>query len=131
MKHDTNHQYLLLFRGTNWHRNLSTEEIREVMASWDAWYRDLVDAGKMVAASPLENEGKVVSGKQRAVADGPFAESKETVGGFFMLAVNSMDEALAIAKQCPALPHGLTVEVRPAADTCPSSRIAREAEAIH
>ncbi|HVJ45724.1 MAG TPA: YciI family protein, partial [Luteolibacter sp.] len=64
------------------------------------------------------------------VADGPFAESKETIGGFFMVNVVSMDEALEIAKRCPALAYGLTVEVRPAAEVCPSSRVASAGHAV-
>lgn len=128
MKHDKN-GYLLLFRGTEWHRGLSTEEVRKVMGEWEAWYGRVVSAGKMIAASPLENEGVVVSGAAKQVADGPFAEAKETVGGFFMVDVASMDEALAIAKECPALAYGLTVEVRPAAEMCPASRVTLEQEA--
>ena len=129
MKHDNENGYLLLFRGTNWHRELSTDEVRTVMGQWEAWYGGLADAGKMIAASPLENEGKLVSGRNKVVADGPFAESKETIGGFFMVNVDSMEEALEIAKGCPALPYGLTVEVRPAAEVCPSSRVAGQAVA--
>jgi hypothetical protein len=66
----------------------------------------------------LEDEGKVVSGKQRAVADGPFAESKEAIGGYFYLTVADENEAIEIAKQCPGLEYGSVVEVRPVADAC-------------
>jgi hypothetical protein len=55
------------------------------------------------------------------VADGPFAESKEAVGGYFLLKVDSLDEAVAIAQQCPGLPHGAKVEVRPVLAECPLS----------
>lgn len=51
--------------------------------------------------------------------DGPFAESKEAIGGYFLLQV-SEEEALEIAKECPALKHGVTVEVRPIVDQCAS-----------
>jgi len=124
MKYETQNAYLLLFRGTDWHRGLSIDEVRDVMSRWEAWYGGVVEAGKMIAASPLENESKLVSGRDKDVADGPFAESKETVGGFFMVHAASMEEALELAKACPALPYGLTVEVRPATDVCPSSRVA-------
>ncbi len=46
------------------------------------------------------------------MTDGPYAEGKEIVGGYFMLAVADLDEATAIARQCPGLPLGMTVEVR-------------------
>jgi hypothetical protein len=53
------------------------------------------------------------------VSDGPFAESKEAVGGYFLLQVNTFDEAVAIAQECPGLPYGVKVEVRPVAEVCP------------
>jgi hypothetical protein len=65
------------------------------------------------------NEGKIVSGKKgRTVADGPFAESKEAIGGYFYLQVADMEEALTIARQCPGLEYGAEVEVRPVAEQC-------------
>jgi hypothetical protein len=120
--------YLLLFRGTNWHRELPTEEVGKIMSEWNQWFDRLSQEGKIIAASPLENEGKIVSGKSGSVADGPFAESKEAIGGFFLLNVPGMGEALEIAKQCPALPQGLTVEVRPVAPICPAGKMAGEAK---
>ena len=119
--------YLLLFRGTDWHMQLSPEEIQRVMGEWGAWFDRLGEQDKLAAANPLENEGAVVSGKARSVADGPFAEAKESIGGFFLLKVETMEEALAIAKECPALPYGLTVEVRPVAPACPAARLVNEA----
>ena len=82
-----------------------------------AWFKRLTEQGKAVAGNPLEREGKIVSGKNgRVVADGPFAESKEAIGGYFLLNVGSLDEAVAIAQQCPGLPYGAKVEVRPVMD---------------
>jgi len=67
----------------------------------------------------LEDEGKVVSGKQgRTIADGPFVESKEAIGGYFYLTVADENEAIEIAKQCPGLEYGAVVEVRPVAEVC-------------
>ena len=53
------------------------------------------------------------------MADGPFAESKEAIGGFFLLEVGSLDEAAEIAKDFPGLNYGASVEVRPVAPECP------------
>jgi hypothetical protein len=122
----TSNGYLLLFRGTDWHMQLSPEEIQRVMGDWGAWFEGLNQQDKLAAANPLENEGVVVSGKARSVADGPFAEAKESIGGFFLLKVETMEEALEIAKACPALPYGLTVEVRPVAPACPAQRMVDE-----
>jgi hypothetical protein len=52
------------------------------------------------------------------VADGPFVESKEAIGGYFYLQVADEAEAVAIAQQCPGLDYGAIVEVRPVADMC-------------
>ena len=110
---------MLLFRWNDWHKNLSAEETQKVTDQWMAWFRRLTEQGKAVAGNPLEREGKIVSGKNRVVSDGPFAESKEAIGGYFLLDVATMDEAVAIARECPGLPYGIRVEVRPVAGECP------------
>jgi hypothetical protein len=113
-------EYLLLFRGTDWHKGLSAEEIQEVVKQMYAWLDRLTAAGKAKAGKPLFPEGKVVSQKKgRSVADGPFAESKEAIGGFFLLEVESIDEAAEIAKDFPGLNYGASGEVRPVAPECP------------
>ena len=113
-------EYMLLFRGNDWYKGLSPEQMQQVAGQWMAWFNRLTEQGKVTAGSPLEREGKVVSGKNgRVVADGPFAESKEAVGGYFLLQVDSLDEAVAIAKECPGLVYGAVVEVRPVAAECP------------
>src|SRR5262249_34785079 len=120
MSTPTKPEYMLLFRGNDWHKGLSPEEMQRVADEWMAWFKRLTGQGKALAGSPLENEGRLVSGKNgRVVADGPFAESKEAIGGYFLLQVNTLDEAVAIAKECPGLPYGAIVEVRPVAEECP------------
>jgi hypothetical protein len=119
--------YMLLFRGTNWDKGLSPEQIQKVTGDFMAWFERLKKQGTVTSGHPLTNEGKTVSGKKgRTVADGPFAESKEAVGGYFLLHVASIDEAVEIAKGCPALEHGLTVEVRQVAEQCPIMDRAQE-----
>ena len=116
----TTSEYILLFRGTVWDKDLSPEQLQKVMTQWTAWLERLTQEGKVKAAQPLANEGKIVSWKRgHTVADGPFAESKEAIGGYFLLRVG-LDEAIEIAKQCPALKYGVTVEVRPIVEQCPS-----------
>jgi hypothetical protein len=123
-------EYLLLFRGTRWYKGLSPTEIQKVMSRWRAWFNGLEAEGKMKSGLPLLNEGKIVSGANgRSVIDGPFAESKEAIGGYFLITAQSFDEAIAIAKQCPGLEYGAVVEIRPVAPECEAVQIAREAEA--
>lgn len=119
--------YMLLFVGMDWHKGLSPEEMQNVSEQWMAWFKRLTEEGKAVAGHPLEREGKAVSGKNgRVVADGPFAEAKEAIGGYFLLDVASMDEAVSIAKQCPGLAHGAKVEVRAVRAECPLAGKAEE-----
>ena len=119
MSTQSNNGYLLIFRSTDWYKGLSPEQMQQIADNWMAWFNRLKDEGKCAGGNPLEREGKVVSGKNRVVSDGPFAESKESIGGYFLLTVGSMDEAVAIAQQCPGLPYGIRVEVRPIAGECP------------
>src|SRR5688572_3182517 len=111
--------YMLLFRGTNWDKEISPELRQKVVTDWYAWFERLKQEGKCAGGHPLRDEGKIVSGKKgRAVADGPFAESKEAIGGYFYLHVANEEEAVAIAQQCPGLDYGCVVEVRPVAERC-------------
>jgi hypothetical protein len=120
MSTESKNGYMLIFRGNDWHQGLSPEEMQEVASQWMAWFTGLTDQGKAVAGNPLEPKGKIISGKNgRVVADGPFAESKEAIGGYFLLDVSTMDEAVSIAKACPGLPYGVKVEVRPVMERCP------------
>ena len=114
----TTSEYMLLFRGEQWDKDLSPEEIQKIMGQWNEWLERLTVQGKVKAAQPLERYGKIVSGKGRMVADGPFAESKEAIGGYFLLQLDDFNEALEIAKECPTLEYGVTVEVRPVAEQC-------------
>ena len=112
--------YTLLFSGNDWHKGLSPEKIREVVKQMYSWLDRLTAEGKAKAGKPLFPEGKIVAQKKgRSISDGPFAESKEAIAGFFLLEVGSFDEAAEIAKDFPGLNYGATVEVRPVAPDCP------------
>jgi hypothetical protein len=113
-------EYMLLFRDVNWDRGLSAEEIQRVMDQITAWFESLDEQGKVKAGQPLLERGKTVSGKGgRTVVDGPFAESKEAVGGYLLLRVDDLEEAAQIAKRHPALDFGMTIEIREVAGDCP------------
>jgi len=115
----TKNDYMLLFRGNDWDKDLSPEQLQKVVSDWTAWFERLMKEGKAIGGHPLRAEGKLVSGRKgRTVADGPFAESKEAIGGYFYLQVANEEEAVTIAQQCPALEYGAVVEVRPVAEMC-------------
>lgn len=119
-------QYLLLFRGSNWHRELSLNEIQEIMSRTNAWFERLAAEGVYKAGQPLDNEGATIASQSGTVVDGPFTESKESVGGYLLIEASGLEEAVAIARQNPMIPHGLTVEVRPVLEDCPANKLVKE-----
>lgn len=114
--------FLLLFRnaGPETHQHLSPEEQAQMTRKWNEWYDSLAAQGKVQHGQPLGLQGRLVTGHHgERVIDGPYAETKEVIGGYFYLTVADFDEATAIAKMCPGLPLGVTVEVRPVAAFSP------------
>ena len=119
--------FLLLFRGPDWDEGLETEELQQLMGRVMGWFDGIAKSGKVKGGQSLARRGAVVSGKNgRVVADGPFAESKEDVGGYLLLDVKNFEEALAIAKSFPSLEYGISIEVRPALAECPCFERARQ-----
>ena len=122
-----NNDYMLIFRGTDWYKGLSPEQMQAVTTRWMGWFNRLKEQGKALAGNPLENEGRLVVGKEaKVLADGPFAESKEAIAGYFYLTVADENEAIEIAKQCPGLDYGSIVEVRPVGEISSVKRRAEE-----
>jgi hypothetical protein len=94
---------------------LTPEEMQKQMQRWQDWIGEGVRKGWMVnPGDALTREGRVVNSK-KLVVDGPFVESKEVVGGFSMVTADDLDAAAELAKGCPGLLIGSTVEVRPLA----------------
>ena len=123
----TKNEYLLLFRGNHWDNGLSPEEIEQTMSRFTKWFDSLTEWGILKSAQPLAQAGAIVSGRPgRGVTDGPFVESKEAIGGYFLLQVDTLEEAIAIAKEAPMLQYGTTVEVRPIGEDCPILERARK-----
>lgn len=126
-------EYMILFRSTDWNRDLSPDEMQKIMERTYAWFDGLKEAGRFKAAQPLFHEGRTLSarGDGTSVTDGPFAESKEAVGGYLIVAADSMEEAVEIARGWPLLDCGTTLEVRPIAPECPDFYKLRQATALH
>jgi hypothetical protein len=117
----TDSGYLLLLHSNEWWNNLGREELEKYVAQSNAWLEHLVTSGKVKGGQGLARSGVIVSGKNGCnVTDGPFAESKEVVGGYLLLNVETFEEAVAIAKTTPGLAYGRSVEVRPLTNECPS-----------
>ena len=102
---------LFFFRGGNM-SGLSPEEMQKNMEAWTTWLKGLAEKGILAAGDPLEKEGQVVAGRKKVVTDGPFAESKELVGGYLIVNAQSLSEATEIAKDCPIHDTDGSTEVR-------------------
>jgi hypothetical protein len=102
--------YLLLSRG-HWDRDKTPEQIQDAIDRFYVWYEGNLAAGTFKPGQRLATGGKVVS--RGGVVDGPFAEAKEIIGGYWIIVAPDLDKAAAIAAQNPCLECGLTYEVRP------------------
>ncbi len=102
---------MFLFRGGDI-SHLSPDQQQAQMQKWFAWVDKLTKQERYVAGEPLLPGGKTVSGSKKSITDGPFTESKEVVGGFFIVLANSFDEAVEMSKECPDFDLGGSVEVR-------------------
>jgi Uncharacterized protein conserved in bacteria len=106
-------EFMFIFKGATQQYDFSPEEMQQHMHNWFSWVEDLKAKNIYLSGEALSPEGgKSVQGAKLLVTDGPFAESKELVGGYFVIRAASMEEAVEIAKGCPDLKFDGTVEVR-------------------
>ena len=103
-------EYLVISRG-KWDKDASPQDIQTAIDQFYAWHGGLVAAGKMKAGQRLATEGKIVS--RNGVTDGPFAEAKEVIGGYWLILADSLEEAAQLAAGNPCLAYGLAFEIRP------------------
>ena len=105
-------EFTYLFRGRQ--TSVSAEQRQKQMEKWVVWFKELNDRGVLKnPGHPLDFTGKVVNGNQKIVKDGPYAEAKDLVGGFIVVEAENIDHAAELAKGCPILEVGGSVEVRP------------------
>jgi hypothetical protein len=113
-------KYLLtLFGDESRYADMTPEKQAEGMKAWDAYTRAAIEAGVHLGGEGLQPSSTATTVQIREsgepiVSDGPFAETKEQLGGYYLLDCKDLDEALAWAKRIP-FPGG-TVEVRPVMD---------------
>jgi hypothetical protein len=91
----------------------SPEQISAMMKRWMDWLDEIKSKGQLVSPGirPERSVGKVVKANN-VVTDGPYAEIKETLGGYSVVTCASMEEAIEIAKSCPVIMRGGNVEIR-------------------
>jgi hypothetical protein len=118
-------QYMLIMRGTDESYAAMMANVEELMAATRRFIEDTAKAGVYVAAEGLDDpaQGVVVhfSDEAPVVTDGPYGETKELFGGYFVLDVASKQEAVEWAKRVPAVP-GSKIEIRrvPGEDEVPA-----------
>ena len=98
--------------------DVTPEQMQAEMSRWEAFGKELEQAGAFIAGEGLQESATATTvrleGDERLVTDGPFAETKEQVGGFYLLECENLDEAIAWAKKVPLSVGG--IEVRPVMD---------------
>ena len=110
-------KYMLLIYGEE--TILSDAERQDCYGKSAQLCHDLASQGKFIAASPLQSVATATSVRlrdnRRLVTDGPFAETREQLGGYFLIEAKDLDEAIQVAGRIPAAQWG-TVEIRPVVD---------------
>lgn len=102
--------YLVLSCG-QWDENAPQQEIQVAIDNFYSWYEQLVAQGTIKRGQRLARERKTVS--RLGVVDGPFAETKEMIGGYWIIVAASLQQAAEIAARSPCLPYGLSYEIGP------------------
>jgi hypothetical protein len=109
---------LLIYESPDALATRDADDTDAYLGAWRAYHRTLIESGAYVAGNPLRGPetGTTVrvKGTKRQVQDGPFAETKEQLGGYIIMDLPSLDAALDWAARCPAAALG-AVEVRPLA----------------
>jgi hypothetical protein len=93
----------------------SPEELQKIVERYSAWRMRMSESGKVTEGQKLKDEpGRVLARRngQTIVRDGPYSETKELIGGFFVVQAKSYDEAEQIARGCPHLEYGGRIEIR-------------------
>lgn len=100
-----------------WWEGLSESQRDTIMDDYQALQQDFVRSGHYLAGAKLGATSAATTilwkNDKPTLTDGPFAETKEQIGGYHLIECRNLDEAMAIAKRIPTLPAGGTIEVRP------------------
>ena len=105
--------YLIRSEGADFSK-YSASEFQDLLKKYQAWTQKLKTEGRFLAGEKLSKDrGKSLKAKAGGiVVDGPYAESKEAIGGFYIIEAKDINEAVEVGKDCPSLTYGGSVEVR-------------------
>ena len=109
-------QYLLaLYESPAEFANMSPDQIQKIIEKYQAWTVKLEQSKRLVVSQKLRDDGgKVIRRKdgQVKVVDGPYSETKEVLGGYFLINAEGYDEAVRVCHDCPHLRYGGAIELR-------------------
>jgi hypothetical protein len=107
-------KFLLLLRtGDAAFAHFSPDDVEQTMQRYFNWTEQLRAEGRLVTADQLKPGGALLRrGGERIVLDGPYSETKEAYGGFYLITATDLDEAAVVAQGCPVYDHGGAVEIR-------------------
>jgi hypothetical protein len=107
-------KYMLMFISDDSNWDLGKPEIQEAYKRIGVWFQEHTKSGKITGGEELKGTTTATTVRQRngqiTVTDGPFSESKESIGGYALVDVKDLDEAIAMAKTWPTLS---AIEIRP------------------
>jgi hypothetical protein len=111
-------KYMLLIYGAQPTEPPSEAEVQKVMDAYWAYEKEVSEAGVMISSDALQDVTtattvQVTASGERLVTDGPFAETREVLGGYYLLDVPDLDAAIDWAARCPGSQFGSRIEVRP------------------
>lgn len=110
-------QFLLLLREDIQTMNeLSPKEMGELVEAHTKWAEKLAENGRLISGDGLGDNGVTITGKNAVVQDGLYLESKEIIGGYYLIQAENFETAVEIAKGCPCHLWGGTTEIRPILD---------------
>ena len=104
-------KYMFIFIGGD-ASHLSPEKQEAQMNKWFAWVQKLQDQGRYASGEALLPGGKTIRSVKKTVTDGPYAESKEVVAGYFVVKAKDLNEATEIAKEYPDFELDGVIEIR-------------------
>ena len=110
-------KYALFLYDNEDFQTMTPEDQSAIVGEYAAYSEILEKAGAFVFGEPLDESARAKTLRTGgSVEDGPYADTKEQLGGFYVIEAASMDEAVEWARKCPSLRHGGQVEVRPVPD---------------
>lgn len=107
---------VLLHEDTKKLQQLSPTEMQELTNAHMAWAEKLAESGHFISGDGLDEKSVRIFGKDSVVQDGTFLESKEMIGGYYLLQAEDLETVTKLAKGCPCHLWGGTTEVRPIMD---------------